>query len=76
MKWIVKLILTFVLAISLVFLFKFNETTLILVMADKRIDISLNLIIVLTFIVIIFLIYSTKMFYRIKYLNESNEIKK
>jgi uncharacterized protein HemY len=66
MKWIIKLIITFLLAISLVFLLKYNQTTIVVFTANSRIDVSLNIILIASVITVIGLIYGVNLFHKIK----------
>ncbi len=66
MQWIVKLIITFLLAISLVFLLKFNQTTIVIFTSNNRIDVSLNIILIIAVITLICLVYGINLFHKIK----------
>ena len=75
MKWIIKLIITFLLAISLVFLLKFNQTTIVVFTSHSRIDVSLSVILIATAITVIFLIYGINLFHKFKNLYNNNNSK-
>jgi uncharacterized integral membrane protein len=66
MKWLTKLIITFLLAMALVVALKYNNTTIAIFTNDTRVDFSLTLVMIVLFILGFILIYGVGLLKKLK----------